>query len=296
MSGMVMLLAVLAAGAFPESTALSEAVSVYRDVEFARYGERGLALDLYVPRTATGPVPCIVVIAGGGFRPQQQQRFGETARAFAEAGFAAASISYRGRPDNPFPAAVHDAKAAVRFVRARATDFGIDPARIGAFGQSAGGHLAAMLAVTDEKELEGEGGHGDTSSAVQAAVAFAGVFDFIERFRETNTAENKPEKRQTNGEWIGEPYSPESPRWRLASPFHHVTPGDAPMLLVHCKDDQTVAWTQSQRMFDAIEAVVPACRLLLFDEGGHGIRSSAKVKDRAWNDTLEFFRETLSAR
>lgn len=296
MNVLLVLFTAFAAGALPAPTDLSDAVSVYRDVEFVRYGGRGLALDLYVPRAATGPVPCIVVIAGGGFRPQQQQRFGDTARAFAETGFAAASISYRGWPEDPFPAAVHDAKAAVRFVRARANDFGIDPARIGAFGQSAGGHLAAMLAVTDDKELEGEGGHGDVSSAVQAAVSFAGVFDLIERFRETNTAENKPEKRQTNGQWIGEPYSPDSPQWRLASPFYHVTPGDAPMLLVHCKDDQTVAWTQSQRMFDAMEAVVPACRLLLFEEGGHNVRGDARVKARAWSDTLEFFRETLSAR
>lgn len=296
MNALMVLIAAFAAGSLPEPAALSEAVSVYRDVEFARYGERGLALDLYVPRAATGPVLCIVVIAGGGFRPQQQQRFGDTARAFAEAGFAAASISYRGWPEDPFPAAVHDAKAAVRFVRARAKDFGIDPARIGAFGQSAGGHLAAMLAVTDDKELEGEGGHGEISSAVQAAVSYAGVFDLIERFRETNTVENNPEKRQTNGQWIGEPYAPESPQWRLASPRLQVTPGDAPMLLVHCKDDQTVAWSQSQRMFETMDPVVPACRLLLFDEGGHGIRSSPKVKDRAWKDTLEFFRETLTAR
>jgi len=286
------MLALLAADVSPPEE-LTDSVAIYRNLEFAAYGDEKLQLDLYVPRNITDPVPCIVVIPGGGFRPQVKEKFGEAARQFAEAGFAAASIGYRGWPDDPFPAAVHDTKAAVRFLRAKAGLYKIDAARIGAFGQSAGGHLAGMLAVADDPELEGEGGNPGISSRVQAAVTFAGVFDFIERFRETNSAENNPEKRQSNGQWLGETFSPDSPRWKQASPYFHVSDGDAPMLLIHCKDDTTVAWTQSQRMYDAVKVVRPESHLLLFDEGGHNIRGSEKVKGEAWSATVAFFREQL---
>lgn len=286
-------LMVLLAVDTPRPESLSDTVAVYRNLEFAAYGDERLQLDLYVPQNITDPAPCIVVIPGGGFRPQGKEKFGDVAQRFAEAGFAAASIGYRGWPEDPFPAAVHDSKAAVRFLRAKAGLYKIDAARIGAFGQSAGGHLAGMLAVSDDPVLEGDGGNAGISSRVQAAVTFAGVYDFIERFRETNTAENNPEKRQSNGAWIGEPFSPDSARWKQASPYFHVSDGDAPMLLVHCKDDNTVAWTQSQRMYDAMKTVRPESRLLLFDEGGHGIRGSGKVNVEAWSATIAFFRETL---
>ncbi|MBX3175896.1 MAG: alpha/beta hydrolase [Candidatus Hydrogenedentes bacterium] len=283
----------LFAADLPAPEPLDGAVSVYRSLPFAAYGEATLLLDLYVPASTPEPVPCIVVIPGGGFRPQVKDRFGDTARRFAEAGFAAASIGYRGWPEHPFPAAVHDTKAAVRFLRAKAGLLSIDPARIGAFGQSAGGHLAAMLAVSDHPDLEGDGGNAGVSSRVQAAVTYAGVFDFIERFRESNENENNPEKRRTNGAWIGEPFSPESAVWRQASPYYHVSTGDAPMLLAHCKDDRTVYWKQSERMYEAMKAVRPESRLLLFEAGGHNLRGSAAVRDEAWSAALAFLRETL---
>lgn len=277
----------------PAPQPIDASVLVYRNLPFATYGDKTLLLDLYVPASTPEPVPCIVVIPGGGFRPQQKEKFGDSARQFAEAGFAAASIGYRGWPEDPYPAAVHDTKAAVRYLRAKAGLLAIDPARIGAFGQSAGGHLAGMLAVSDNPDLEGDGGNADVSSRVQAAVTYAGVFDFIERFRDDNTEENNPEKRSTNGSWIGEPFSVDSPVWRQASPYYHISTGDAPMLLVHCKDDRKVYWKQSERMYEAMKTVRPESRLLVFEQGGHSIRGSAPVRDEAWSATLAFFRETL---
>lgn len=278
----------------PSPELLSDSVAVYRSVEFAHYAEAELTLDLYVPRNISEPIPCIVVIPGGGFRPQVKEKFGDTARQLAEAGFAAASIGYRGWPENPFPAAVHDTKAAVRFLRARAGLFQIDASRIGAFGQSAGGHLAGMLAVSDAPELEGEGGNAGVSSRIQVAVCYAGVFDMIERFRETHATGYRAQNLQSNGQWVGEPFSPDSPRWRQASPYFHVSDGDAPILFIHCKDDDTVPWTQSQRMYEAMKAIRPESRLLLFDKGGHNIRYSPEVKDEAWSATVAYFRETFS--
>lgn len=292
MNALLFVLALLSADP-PAPEPINDTVAVYRNIEFARYGDTALQLDLYVPSGAANAVPCIVVIPGGGFRPQVKEKFGDAAQRFAEAGYAAASIGYRGWPEDPYPAAVHDVKAAVRFLRAKAAIFNLDAARFGAFGQSAGGHLASMLAVSDDPALEGDGGNFGVSSKVQAAVCYAGVFDFIERFRETNTVENTPEKRASNGQWIREPFAEDSPIWRQASPYFHVSDGDAPIFFVHCKDDDTVAWTQSERMHAAMKNVHPESRILLFDKGGHNVRNSPEVKDTAWGATLTFFRETL---
>ena len=96
------LLAVLvllaATGQAPET--LNDHVSVYRSLEFVAYSDEALQLDLYVPRDSSNPVPAIVVIPGGGFRPQTKEKFSAEAQRLAEAGFAAASIGYRGAPEN----------------------------------------------------------------------------------------------------------------------------------------------------------------------------------------------------
>lgn len=275
---------------------LSERVAVYRALDFAATPAGDIQLDLYCPADAPAPVPAIVVIPGGGFRPQLREKFVTEARTLAEAGFAAASIGYRGAPDATFRATVSDTKAAVRFLRANAARFNINPDRIGAFGQSAGGHLAVMLAVSGGvAELEGDGGNAEVSSRVQAAVSFAGVFDFISRLREGGQqGESLEAKRKSNGAWIGEPFAEDSANWKLASPIYHVTPDDPPVLFVHCKDDKTVPYQQSIDMYERLMPVQPESRLLVLEEGGHGIRSSAKVKDQAWDATIDFLRASLA--
>jgi acetyl esterase/lipase len=289
-----------------EPEAVGEAVQVYRGLEYAKYAEQTLQLDLYVPKEARGAVPCIVVIPGGGFRPTTKEKFGEFAVRLAENGFAGASIGYRGAPTDPFPAAVYDVKAATRFLRANAERFGLDAERFGAFGQSAGGHLAVMLAVTGGVEdLEGDGGNAGVSSRVQAAVSYAGVFDFISRLRDGGhqdrghqdggrLKDSLEKKRSANGAWVGEPFSPESARWKAASPFYYISGDDPPVLLVHCRDDGTAPFEQSIQMYEGVKTVRPESRLLLFERGGHNIRNSALVEEEAWRETLGFFRDALA--
>ncbi|MBM3855948.1 MAG: alpha/beta hydrolase, partial [Verrucomicrobia bacterium] len=154
---------------------LPTSVQVERDLVYARYGDREVKLDLYLPRQpASAKIPCIVVIHGGGWRSGDKTRFAGQAAYLADKGFAAACIGYRLLPEVTFPAPIVDCKAAVRWVRANAARYGIDPERIGATGGSAGGHLTAMLATSHKvKELEGDGGNAGLSSRVQAAVAMA---------------------------------------------------------------------------------------------------------------------------
>ena len=272
-------------GMYPEAT--MRAVRVYRDLVYAEYGEDRMRLDLYVQKDVKAPVPCIIVIRGGGFRSADKEHFAPTAAALASEGFAAACMAYRGAPDHPFPAAVHDTKAAVRFVRAHADQYHIDGSRIGSLGQSAGGHLAVMLAVTgDIPELEGKGGHFGVSSRIQAAVSFAGVFNFISRLEEGGHQKRMVEKkRETNGLWVGEPFSPNSERWRKASPFFYVSQEDPPTLLVHCKPDRVVPYEQSVEMYEALRRYSDSHELVLFEEGGHG----ALKNKEAWRRTVGFF-------
>ena len=274
-------------------------VHVARNLQYIQRPDGALELDFYVPRKKPQNLPCIVVITGGGFSTRTQSRFAPYAAHFAAQGFAAACISYRGRPDHTYRDTIRDTKAAVRFLRSNATRLGIDPRRIGAMGQSAGGHLAAMLAVSGGVPVyEKDAGNADVSSRVQAAVSFAGVFDFIARLKDGGHQKHGLEtKRRTNGEWIGETFSESSIAWQEVSPIAHLDKKDPPMLLVHCRSDRTVPVEQSEQMFEAICRISPQSRLLVFNEGGgHGITAANDVNQRAWDATLKFFQETLQTR
>ena len=158
---------------------LPQTVRLVTDVVYARYEARELRLDLYLPEPAAARVPVIVVIRGGGWRSGDKEGFRHIAGYLADAGFAAASIEYRVVPEAVFPAAVQDTKAAVRWLRANGSEYGIDPDRIGAIGGSAGAHLSALLGTSHKvHRLEGAGGHADVSSRVQAVVAMATPTDF----------------------------------------------------------------------------------------------------------------------
>lgn len=253
-------------------------------------------LDLFVPRQPAKAVPCVVVIQGGGFRAQDGQRFRPHAEYLARSGFAAALISYRGQPQHGHRETVADVKTAVRFLRKIAPAHRLDPERFGATGRSAGGTLAVLLAVTaDLPEFERDAGHAGYSSRIHAAVAYAGVFDFIARFADpaqTALMQDPAERRRLNTGWMGEPFSNTSPVWRRLSVIHHLDPGDPPMLLLHCRDDGTVPWLQSRNLHDRMRQLGVPGELRLFETGGHGFRLANE--DAELSPMVEFFRKTLA--
>jgi arylsulfatase A len=137
-----------------------------------------MQLDLWKPQTASQPLPAIICIHGGGWYKGERSSMANLAQALAAKGFVTATISYRLSGEAKFPAAIQDCKAAVRFLRANAAKFGINANAIGVTGLSAGGHLAALLTTSGGvKELEGDGGHADQSSAVQAGIAMGAQSD-----------------------------------------------------------------------------------------------------------------------
>ena len=256
-----------------------------------------LTLQLFLPKQAEEPVPCVIVIQGGGFSASAGNRLLSTAIYLAEHGFAAAMIAYRGRPEHQCFDTVADTKTAVRFIRKISAEYPIDPDRIGAVGRSAGATLTALLAVTGGMDtFEGKGGHAEFSSNIQAGVAFAGVFDFVARFTDSQHIELQDRIEniiQRNEEWIGTPFSPESELWKTFSAINHIDPYDAPILFVHCKNDATVPWLQSQSMYEKMRGVGIEAAITYYETGGHGFQLDDP--NQPLSEMVEFFKVHLAS-
>ena len=222
---------------FPPATDLR----VDRDLVYAQYGNRSLHLDLYRPAKVTRDlVPGVVVIRGGGFQHGDSKGYAFIASDLARRGFAAACIQYRTTREALFPAPVQDAKAAVRWLRANAAEYRVDPNRVSVVGGSAGGYLASMLATTDGvADLEGQGGHPGVSSHVAAAVAMATPADFTDMSAYPEIAVSAIEA------FIGGPTDRSADARRRASPATYVTRSAAPILLIHSDADPDVPYGQA---------------------------------------------------
>ncbi|MCS0615168.1 alpha/beta hydrolase [Massilia kyonggiensis] len=213
------------------SRAVPPTVRAVTDVTYVRRGAHDLKLDLYLPAgAAAAPRPAIVFVHGGGWRAGVRANFAPMAIRMAERGYVAATISYRLSPEAPYPAAIHDAKAAVRWVRAHAGEYGIDPDRIAIAGGSAGGQIAALTGVTNgERRFDPDGD--PVSSDVQAIVNIDGLSDFTSE--EARKYEDDAAKQPSAaGAWFGGRYAEKAALWRDASPLYHVTKGAPPTLFI----------------------------------------------------------------
>jgi dipeptidyl aminopeptidase/acylaminoacyl peptidase len=198
---------------------------VLHDVVYANYSDRQLTLDVYQPpKSSQRSVPGIIVVRGGAFQQGDKVFFGYIAGALAIEGFVAASIEYRTSDQAKFPAAVQDVKAAVRWMRAHAVEYGINPDAIGAIGGSAGAYLVAMLATSSGvPEFEGLGGNPGSSSEVQAVVAMGGTYDL--KWRRGVSPQFIP----AVSAFIGSPFETTAEKRAAASPITYVSRRAAPL-------------------------------------------------------------------
>ena len=194
---------------------------------YATYGDRVMKLDLYRPRSTSRNLPAMVCIHGGGWMKGKRNSYTVFAKSVALKGFVAVTIDYRLSGEAPFPAAIHDCKAAVRWLRANATKYGLDPDKIGAIGSSAGGHLAALLGTSaGVPELEGTGGNADHSSAIQVALPWAAQTDLTtERIRLKSEA---TAGKQLYRNFLGGSYTTHPAQYELASPVKYLDKQDPP--------------------------------------------------------------------
>jgi acetyl esterase/lipase len=229
-------------------------------VEYGRGGGRPLHLDILRPAGPSNSLrPAVIYVHGGGWLGGE--RTSTPNRILAEAGFVTASISYRFSSEAIFPAQIHDVKAAIRWLRANAGHYGVDPERIGIWGHSAGGHLAALAAVTgNNPDFEGEGGNPAQDSSVQAVVPISAPLEFlIDWYAVAQMPVHSDAWDCISGLMGGLPHTvPELAR--LSSPYWHVDATAAPQLVIHGEMDDLVpigqarAYVASLRRYAGIDA------------------------------------------
>lgn len=226
-------------------------------------------LDLIRPETSATPRPAVVYIHGGGWAFGHRASGIVPSLLLARAGFVAATISYRFSDVARFPAQIHDVKAAIRFLRANADRFGIDPDRIGTWGHSAGGHLAALTALHgDLPDLEGPNDDPAVSSRVQAVVQLSGPCDFTVPFHTIDGAPKVDEAavRMLGGDPLAHPDVA-----RRASPTQRTQPGDAPMLILHGTQDDVVSFDQAEMLLRAGQVAGNEIALMPLEGVGHDV-------------------------
>ncbi|MGV0815157.1 alpha/beta hydrolase [Mycolicibacterium boenickei] len=229
----------------------------------------GRLLDVLTPVPGSPPLPAVVWLHGGGWRLGNRTACPDLTRHFADRGYVMVSIDYRLAPETRHPGQLHDVRAAVRWLRAHATALGIDPQRIGLWGSSAGGHLAALTGLhSDVPQLPGEPPADGRSAAVQAVVDGYGPADLTV----TNAPDGTPEAAL-----LGGPTAEHVDAARDASPALHVRAGAPPFLIMHGTDDAMVPAAQSIALYDALAAHGNAAALYLIEGFGHGFFNPGEV-------------------
>lgn len=244
-------------------------------VEYSNVGAK-MEMDIVRPANTTTPAPAVLLVHGGGFRAGNRQSYAALAQKLAARGYVAATASYRLAPRHQFPAAVEDVKAAVRFLRANATKYGIDPEHIGAWGGSAGGHLVLMLGLTaDVAEFEGSGPNREFSSKVQAVINYYGPTDFTQSYSKSVDA------AQVLPLWLGGHLDQNRKIHQKASPLNWVTPNAAPILSLHGTKDTYVAYEHSVMLTERLLAAGAEAELETISGAGHGFKGADADKAEA---------------
>lgn len=261
---------------------LPRGVKLVADLAYVEGGDAQNRLDLYLPEEVKSPLPVVVWIHGGGW--QMGSKEGCPAVPMVLKGFAVASINYRLSSKAAFPAQIEDCKAAIRWLRSNAEKYHLDADHIGVWGESAGGHLAALLGTGGEVQAwNGSCGPAEQSSRVQAVCDWYGPADF-------NAAAEKydvPAVKQL----LGNPTADLKEKAAAASPVTYVSPSSAPFLIFHGDKDEIVPVEQSQLLADALTKAGVAASLEIVKGGGHGGPPFATLENQ--NLILDFFLKHL---
>ncbi|HEY9076164.1 MAG TPA: alpha/beta hydrolase [Anaerolineaceae bacterium] len=260
------------------SSTFASVAPTYKDLAYATLSN-AQKLDIYLPTTGSGPFPLVIMVHGGGFM------FGDKADGggltgvdkLLAAGYAVASINYRLSGEAQYPAQIFDAKAAVRFLRANAAKYNLNPNKFGAWGASAGGNLVSLLGTTcGVAELEGkELGNANQSSCVQAVVDWFGPIDFLkmqEQFAGTGCSANTNDASSPESKLIGAPIQTVPEKVALTNPMNYITPDDAPFFIENGTADCNIPPVQNKNFANALKAVIGAEKVtyVSLEGAGHG--------------------------
>lgn len=256
----------------PLTVAVPPDVEVISDLEYGTGGGRALKLDMVKPKTpGTQPRPALVWIHGGAWLSGNKEGGVEGLLWFAQHGYVCATVEYRLAKEAAMPAQIHDVKAAIRYLRANAARFGLDPDHIGVWGSSAGAHLAALLGTTNDTEvLDGAGGTPGVSDNVQAVCDWFAPTDLLsighdEADQRKHNQADSPESRL-----VGGAVQENREKSIQASPITHVSRNDPPFLVMHGDQDNTVPIKQSEVIVKALREAGVDVTYIPVPGGGHG--------------------------
>jgi len=244
---------------------------VLRDVEYVPGGGHTRSFDLYVPEAKPGvKIPLVIWVHGGAWRGGSKD--GNQALWLLKEGFAVASVNYRLSGEAHFPAQIEDCKAAVRFLRAHAQEYGIDGDHFGVWGSSAGGHLVALLGVTGGvRSLDGNNDTPNISSKVQAVCDFFGPSDLLTMSSQDAFSQvQHDDPSSPESQLVGGPIQQNVDKALSASPVNYITPDDPPFLIVHGDNDPLVPIGQSWELYGTLQKAGVKATMHLVPNGGHG--------------------------
>src|SRR6516225_5806120 len=255
-------------------------IRVERDIVYGKADRVELQLNLALPKTGKGRFPAVVCIHGGGWYQGLRQDMDPMTELLARRGYVVATAR--------FPAQIEDCKAAVRWLRANARKYHINPDRIGAIGPSAGGHLSCLLGVTDKKNgLEGSGGNPELSSRVQAVVSFFGRTDF------TKKTWSKELKEKIFVPLIGASFDDKPELYKKISPIVYVSRTSPPFLFFHGAEDKLVPPRNSTDMAEKLRAAGVSAKAVVVEGEGHGSADWAEKWAKSIEQAVAFFDEHL---
>ena len=261
--------------------------SVYRDLSYAREGGPKQRLDLFVPSppvprvwwkplppgTVTRRFPVLVWIHGGAWIIGQKED--TVPLEWLALGYAVASVGYRLSADAIFPAQLHDVKAAIRWIRAHADRYALDPSRMVVWGESAGGHLAALLGTTGDVASLDVGDNLDRSSRVNGVIDFYGNVDLAADAAANPTINVA---KSPHSQLLGGPVLERRELAQQANPVTYISKDDPPFLVVHGDADRNVPIAQSVMLVDALRAAGVPVTFYAVAGGGHGDFADPQVR------------------
>jgi acetyl esterase/lipase len=244
-------------------------VKVIPDLEYVPGGGKWQSLDLYLPKGGAGKIPLVVFVHGGGWNSGTDKDWHPSFHDLLANGFAVATINYRLVPSALWPAQIFDTKAAVRWLRAHAADYNLDPDRFGVWGHSAGGHLAAMMGTTNgNASLEGDEGVKGVSSDVQAACDWSGPSDLVTAYDQMPP--NSP-LYKVDLALVGGPSPNVKDALKNASPITYVNSKSVPFLIEQGANDNIVPLTQSTELNNALQKAGVESTQVVVPGADHGV-------------------------
>ena len=247
-------------------------VELIHDVEIGKGGDTTLHAEIARPKDPPKePMPAVLWIHGGGWSGGSHK--GNGAMYLATKGYFTASIEYRLSGEAKWPAQIEDCKLGVRWLRANAAKYNINPDRIGCWGSSAGGHLVACLGTMDDPKFEGSGGHAGVNSRVQAVVDYCGPADFTKGSGGIQNAKEDEDAPAPLG-LFGVPFKEKPDLWKQGGPVAHVKAGAPPFLIVHGNKDKTVPHAQSVSLEAALKKAGVPVEFITVKGGGHGMSAA----------------------